>query len=216
MVTSRSFSMSHMAPESPVGLGSPCCPLLLNSIPFSCIIPELLNWAPSYFLGCLFLHILLKRYYWKVNHLMASSSVLITFLWIPDKRSSQGRFLPTVVSEGFVSTMARKHGRSSSVDGSSRRWRLPHVSVNKQAGKDRSEPSKACPQWSTSAIQASPPSFYSLQNSATSWGLCAQDAILWGKFSVSNHDDWGTLITSVQICNKIQMSSLHLGLLCVT
>lgn len=139
------------------------------------------------------------------------------FLWIPDKRSSQGRrLLPTVVSEGLVSTMAGKHGRSSSVGGSSRKWRLPHVSVNEQAEKDRSESSKACPQRPTSTIQASPPSIYSLQNSATSWGLCAQDAILWGTISVSNHDDWGILINSVQICNKIQTSSLHPGLLRVT
>lgn len=60
MVTSRSFSMSHMAPESPLGLGSPCCPLPLDSTRLSCIIPELLNWAPFYFLGGLLLHILLK------------------------------------------------------------------------------------------------------------------------------------------------------------
>lgn len=154
--------------------------------------------------------------FWNLSHLMASSSVFITFLWIPDERNSQGRFLPTMVSDGFVSTMAGKHGRSSSVSGSSRRWRLRHISVNRQAEKDKSEPPKACPQWSTSATQAPPPNLYSLQNSATSWGLCAQDASLWGKFSVLNHDDWGALINSVQVCNKIRMSSLHLGLLCVT
>lgn len=153
-----------------------------------------------------------KRYHWNLSHLMASFSVFIIFLWIPDERNSQGRFLPTVVSDGFVSTMAGKHGRSSSVSGSNRRWRLRHISVNKQAEKDKSEPA---PSDLLPPLRL-PPNLYSLQNSATSWGLCAQDASLWGKFSVLNHDDWGALINSVQICNKIRMSSLHLGLLCVT
>lgn len=94
--------------------------------------------------------------FWNLSHLMASSSVFITFLWIPDERNSQGRFLPSMVSDGFVSTMAGKHGRSSSVSDSSRRWRLRHISVNRQAEKDKSEPPKACPQWSTSTTQAPP------------------------------------------------------------
>lgn len=115
----------------------------------------------------------IKKMLLKHNHLMAFLQCINHFpvdTWQKGTSREQVSF-----SSGFrriVSVVAGKHGRSSSVGGRSVWWRLPHITVNKQA-EEGTRPSKAWPQWPTSAIQASPPQLYSLQNSATSWGLCA-------------------------------------------
>lgn len=223
MVTSRSFSMSHMAPESPLGLGSSCCPLPLNSTRLSCIIPELLNWAPFYFLGGLLLHILLKILLKrKSSHgiLQCHSCGFLTKgaprgegffpLWFlkdscPPWQGSMAEAAQLVAAAG---------GGGSLTFQLTSKLRKTDQNLQRPAPSDLLPPFRLLlPNYPSDSSEGS---IYSLQNSATSWGLCEQDAILWGTISVSNYDDWGILINSVQICNKIQTSSLHLGLLRVT